>query len=475
MIVQLTPQNLGLISTDSTLKSIYINRNGVNNYFSIGTDNSITISIFTIEDVSSLKFEINEKATSILNESNNTIIVTAEGGNQTTYSYTLVSTTPYSGAFPLVNSIQSNSIDGLVSTPSKEIHSSYNISVSDLILQGDSQNATFGGDVFSEYQGVGLINGNIPSDLATALSSTGFAYYIIGFGDGVGGSDWASHPNFATEYLYYRVSEDATKFDTTATSTINLSELNQVYGIIAPETFLLLDSTTSYNNYQTALSSEYASFTDSSTLQTALTNLSQQFSTFGIGQEIEPSDIKEYPTDITIEQAIALNTTRSLELFSLDNLYSLNKTIANRLKSSDVSSNYPFMAQFCDEILSGDAGYVPSYSPNTISTMKSEVLTEVEVLFADPMFWLSDLGLGFVNTKFIYDRYKFINDNYSLFDYKLSKESVNNIVVALNDLITYYYNFGESNGTALLPNTYVLLSNFATNLISSENNTLSII
>tara|TARA_R110001592_G_scaffold179174_4_gene420633 strand:- start:375 stop:1802 length:1428 start_codon:yes stop_codon:yes gene_type:complete len=475
MIAKLTPQTSGIISSDSTLKSIYIPRNGVNNYFSISSDNSVVISIFTIEDVSSLKFNIDEKSSVVLNESNKTIVVTAENGSQTSYSYTLENSSPYSGAFPLVNSIQANSIDGLVSKPNKEIHSSYNISIVDLILQGDSQNTTFGGNVFAEYQGLGLTNSNIPSDLATALSSTGFAYYIVGFGDGLGGSDWSSHPNFATEYLYYRVSEDATKFDTTATSKINLSELNQVYGMIAPETFLLLDSTTSYNNYKTALASEYASFTDVSTFKNALTSLSQSFSTFGSGQDIEPSDIESYPLDITIEQAIALNTSRSLEVYTLDDLYSLNTTIATRLKASDVANNYPFMSQFCDEILNGDNGYVPSYSKPTISTLKSEVLSAVEILFADPMFWLSELGLGFVNTKFIYDRFKFINDNYSIFDYKLSKESVNNIVVALNDLITYYYNFGESNGTALLPNTYVLLSNFATNLISSENNTLSII
>jgi hypothetical protein len=474
MIVKLTSQTLGVISSNSELKSIYIPRNGVKNYFAIASDNSIVIKLFTIEEVASLKFEIDEKASVILNESNKTVVVTAENGSQTSYSYTLENTTPYSGAFPLVNSIQANSVDGLASPPLTEIHASYNISVIDLILQGDSQNATFGGNVFTEYQGVGLTNGNIPTDLATALSSTGFAYYIVGFGDGLGGSDWTSHPNFATQYLYYRVTEDATKFDTTATSTINLSEMNQVYGLIAPETFLLLDSPTSYDNYKTSLASEYASFTNVSTFQTALTNLSQTFSTFGSGQDIEPSDIESYPTEITVEEAIALNTARSLEVFTLDDLYSLNKTIANRLKASDVATNYPFMAQFCDELLSGDNGYVPSYSSPTISTMKSEVLSAIEILFADPMFWLSDLGLGFINTKFIYDRFKFINDNYSLFDYKLSKESVNNIVVALNDLINYYYNFGESNGTSLLPETYVLLSNFATSLISSENNTLPI-
>jgi hypothetical protein len=468
MLVKINSTNTGLIATDSTLKSIFITRNGVNTYFTIETDNTIEISLYTIEDVSELNFQIDSKASVLLDSLLKTIRVTAEDGTQTLYTYTLTTAVPYAGLFPLINSIQANSIDALVGVPSKEVHGAYYVNVSDLIVESDIANVSFTGDVFVEYQDLSTLNINIPADLATSLQSTGFVYYIVGWGDGIGGNGWGAHPDLNNEYIFYRTIADATQFDTTVISTINLSKLNKVYGLVAPETIVFLDSILSADNFNTVMTAQYQTFVDVATLRLALDGLSQTWEVF------DNSNIDSYPKDIEINEAIALNNARSLELFTLEDLYALNVTVATQLKGSTVSVTYPYILQYCDEIISGDDGYTPPYTATTLTSMKSEVLVEAIKLFTDVKFWLSETGLGFQNTKFIYDRFKFVSDNFELFDFMISKASVDRIVTALDDLISYYYLYGASNGTTLLPDTYVLLADFATILPSAKNNTLVI-
>ena len=468
MLVKINSTNTGLIATDSTLKSIFITRNGVNTYFNITTDDTIDISLYTIEDVSELNFQIDAKASVLLDSLLKTIRVTAEDGTQTLYTYTLATAVPYAGLFPLINSIQANSIDALVGVPSKEVHGAYYVNVADLIVESDIANVSFTGDVFVEYQDLSTLNGNIPVDLATSLQSTGFVYYIVGWGDGIGGNGWVAHPDLNKEYIFYRTIADATQFDTTVVSTINLSTLNKVYGLVAPETIVFLDSILSADNFNTVMTAQYQTFSDVATMRIALDGLSQTWGVF------DNSDIDSYPKDIEINEAIALNNARSLELFTLEDLYALNVTVATQLKNSTVSTTYPYILQYCDEIISGNNGYTPLYTSTTLTSMKSEVLTEAIKLFTDVKFWLSETGLGFQNTKFIYDRFKFVSDNFELFDFILSKASVDRIVAALGDLINYYYLYGASNGTTLLPDTYVLLVEFATILPSAKNKTLVI-
>jgi len=472
MLIKLVDPSSGIISTDSTLKSVYMLRNNVNFYFPIPSTDPIEIILFTIEDIANLNFQIDAKASVVVNGIASSITVTAENGDQTVYQYNLSQTTPYAGKFPLVNGIAANGVDGLVGQQAKEGHDIYSITIVDLIVNSNYQTVVFSGDVFPEFQDVASINGNIPVGLATSLMSTGFAYYIVGWGDGIGGSDWVSYPDFNVNFLFYRVVEDSSQFGTEVVSVINPSELVDLYALMSTDIVIPLPNQATFDTAVGVIQSEFESFTDSATLQTALGNAGIDFDVIGV--DVLAADIESVVIDLSVEEAIALNVAQSLTIFSLDDLYSLSITIATQLLSTPVTTAYPFLRQYCQQILDADVGYSPTYIERTLTLMKTEVFDEVVVLFTDPKFWLSTEGLGFINTKFIYDRYKFVLENYQLFDFSISKDSVEDIVIALNDLLNHYYTYGNSDGTALLPETIVLLPLFPSVWAQSSNQSLPI-
>jgi len=473
MLIKLADPTTGLISDDSTMYSVYMVRNGVRNYFPISSTNTIELSLYSIEDINNLQFQTDEKSSVLINSNASTITVTAENGSQTSYGYTLTQTAPYSGLYPLINNISSNNIKSLIGAHNLEHHGGFNITVIDLIVESDYTGVIFGGNVFYEFQDISIINGNIPSSLGTSLSSTGFAYYIVGWGDGMGGSDWVSYPDWTNNFLFFRVIEDASKFNTNTTPKIKPSELPNLYAFLSTGIVVPIPTMDIFYSFSDILKSQYISFIDKQSLINALDNGSIDY--LEVGVDIQPSDIEFVVSDLSIEEAVSLNQANALSPFTLDDIYNLSSTVSSQILNEMPNiDDYPFLKQFCEEVISGDLGYSPKYLSNTLSMMKTEVLDKVITLFSDPKFWLSSNGLGFLNTKFIYDRYKFVFDNYLLFDYKISKDSVGRLVVALSDLLDYYYKFSDESGTALLPETYTLLSEFPFILLQSKNNNLTL-